>query len=118
VRAKRVDANQKELVEYLRKIGVSVFLLHGVGQGFPDIACGYGGLCFLAEIKTEKGKDTKAQTEMMKWWTGGKYYLRNKDDCDQLKKTMQTWLRLITDGIMHQLNTPLVDYPPNDRDAL
>lgn len=118
MRAKRVDTNQKEIVERLRDIGISVIYLHEVGKGCPDLACGFGGLTFLAEIKTEKGKDTKAQTEMMKWWTGGKYYLRNKDDCDQLKKTMQTWLRLITDGIMHQLNTPLVDYPPNDRDAL
>jgi hypothetical protein len=118
VRAKRVDKNQAELVDYLRSNGLSVIHLHGVGKGVPDVAVGIGGLTMLAEIKTEKGKDTKAQTEMMKWWTGGKYYLRNKADCDQMKKTMQTWLRLITDGIMHQLNTPLVDYPPNDRDSL
>jgi hypothetical protein len=118
VRAKRVDTNQKELVEYLRKIGISVLHLHGVGQGCPDIACGFSGLTFLAEIKTEKGKDTKAQKELMKWWTGGKYYLRNKADCDQLKKTMTDWLRWINRGTLQRINTPLVDYPPNSRDAL
>jgi hypothetical protein len=118
VRATRVDTNQKELVEYLRGNGLSVIHLHGVGSGVPDVAVGIGGLTCLAEIKTEKGKDTKAQEELMKWWTGGKYYLRNKSDCDQLKKTMMEWLRWINQGTLQRVNTPLVDYPPNSRDSL
>src|SRR3990167_6682340 len=39
--AKRVDANQKDIVAALRKIGCSVFDTHEVGHGFPDIAVGF-----------------------------------------------------------------------------
>ena len=116
MRAKRVDTNQKELVGYLRTIGISVIHLHGVGAGCPDIACGFGGLCFLAEIKTEKGKDTQAQKDLMREWTGGKYYLRNTADCDQLKRTMLQWLKWIDEGTKKVIDTPLVDYPNNERD--
>ena len=95
MRAKRVDANQREIVETLRRLGLSVLHLHTVGMGAPDIAVGYGGCSMLAEIKTKKGKFTKAQNEMMRWWTGGVYLLRTADDCMSLRDTLVRWHRKI-----------------------
>ena len=39
-RVARVDANQKAIVEALRKAGCTVALTHQLGGGFPDIAVG------------------------------------------------------------------------------
>jgi len=50
-RAARVDRNQKEIVDALRKIGCSVACTHTIGQGFPDIVVGAHGQNFLVEIK-------------------------------------------------------------------
>lgn len=50
-RAARTDSNQSEIVEALRKCGVSVFPTHTVGDGFPDLVCGFHGNNYLFEIK-------------------------------------------------------------------
>ncbi len=49
---RKVDDNHKQIVDALRKIsGVSVFSIHTIGKGVPDIVVGYGGLNYLFEIK-------------------------------------------------------------------
>lgn len=49
---RKVDANQKQIVDALRKIpGVTVFSTHTIGKGVPDIVVGYCGLNYLFEIK-------------------------------------------------------------------
>jgi Holliday junction resolvase len=50
-RAARIDANQPEIVEALRKAGCSVQILSAVGHGCPDIAVGRGAFNYLLEIK-------------------------------------------------------------------
>lgn len=50
-RAAKIDANQKGIVEQLRKLGVSVAVTSQLGKGFPDIAVGFGGYTILMEIK-------------------------------------------------------------------
>lgn len=50
-RAAKVDANQAEIVEALRRIGCSVQPLHSVGSGCPDLLVGVNGLNILMEIK-------------------------------------------------------------------
>jgi len=47
----KVDANQKTIVAALRDAGVSVKQTHMVGQGFPDLACGFRGKTYLLEVK-------------------------------------------------------------------
>lgn len=47
----RVDANQKSIVEALRKIGASVLHLHQLGKGAPDLAVGYQGRNVFLELK-------------------------------------------------------------------
>lgn len=70
--AKRVDANQKEIVKTLRDLGASVVDLSKVGHGVPDLAIGYAGLTVFVEVKSsEKATFTDDQLEFMKRWNGG-----------------------------------------------
>lgn len=47
----RVDANQKEVVERLRKCGFSVAILSNIGKGVPDLLVGANGINYLIELK-------------------------------------------------------------------
>ena len=74
-RARRVDSNQKLIVETLRAGGARVIITSGVGSigghlsGFPDIVIGYSGRTILGEIKTPAGKLTEAEHDFMTEWT-------------------------------------------------
>jgi Holliday junction resolvase len=73
--AKRVDANQKEIVTELRKLGYSVLILSMVGHGCPDILVGANNRNFLIEIKDDKKsksqtKLTPDETEFIEKWKG------------------------------------------------
>jgi Holliday junction resolvase len=72
--AKRVDQNQKEIVAKLRELGCSVFHLHTVGQGCPDLLVGIKNQSHLVEIKMPDGKFTPAQIEFMAQWKGSKVH--------------------------------------------
>ena len=48
---KRVDRNQKSIVEALRKVGATVWHTHEAGKGAPDIVVGFMGRNYLFEIK-------------------------------------------------------------------
>jgi hypothetical protein len=50
-RAAKVDANQPEMVEGLRRLGWSVHPTHQLGKGFPDLIVGRPGFNCLVEIK-------------------------------------------------------------------
>ena len=68
---KRVDSTQTQIVKELRRVGMDVQHLHGVGQGCPDILVGYRGRNILLEIKKdEKAKYTDAQLKFMTEWRG------------------------------------------------
>lgn len=47
----KVDANQREIVEALRKAGCSVQTLAAVGAGVPDLLVGFRGQTYLIEVK-------------------------------------------------------------------
>lgn len=76
MRAKRVDDNQKLIVDQLRKIpGVSVLHLHMVGKGCPDIAVGRAGVTYLIELKNHMKRPSEKrlsddENEFHKKWTG------------------------------------------------
>ena len=59
--AGRVDSNQAEIVEALRKAGADVIDMHRVGGGFPDLLICYGGYLTLMEVKSPTGKLNKAE---------------------------------------------------------
>ena len=75
-RAAKVDDNQADIVDALRKIdGVTVRSTAMVGDGFPDICVGFRGKSFNFELKDpskppSKRKLTKDQQKFHKEWTG------------------------------------------------
>jgi len=93
--AKKVDVNQDEIVRALRKLGASVFPLHDVGRGCPDLLCGLHGATFLVEVKRDKRATfTKAQVEFMLKWKGGDIFrIENVDQAieavDKVKKSIK-----------------------------
>lgn len=75
MRAAKIDANQNEIVEALRKIGCSVQILSSVGKGCPDILVGKNGINYLIEIKDgnkpkSAQKLTPDQVEWHEKWNG------------------------------------------------
>ena len=71
MRAKRVDINQKAIVEHLRGMGASVFHLHEVGKGCPDLLVGMNNQTYLVEVKKDaKASFTPAQVEFQGNWKG------------------------------------------------
>ena len=70
MRAARADENQPVIVAALRKVGATVFSLHRVGAGCPDLLIGFRGSTFLLEVKEEKGALTLPQLRFMWEWNG------------------------------------------------
>ena len=71
MRAKKVDINQKAIVEHLRAMDCSVFHLHEVGKGCPDLLVGINGVTYLVEVKKDsKASFTPAQVEFQGSWKG------------------------------------------------
>ncbi|NRB03665.1 MAG: hypothetical protein HRU30_10430 [Rhodobacteraceae bacterium] len=74
-RAARVDDNQPEIVQALRKAGATVTPTHTAGAGFPDLTVGYRGINYLIEVKDgskppSARKLTKDQQEWHVTWNG------------------------------------------------
>lgn len=73
--AAKVDANQDRIVQALRDIGATVYPLHAVGGGCPDLLCGFRGRNILIEVK-DGGKPPSARKltdPQIKWhgeWKG------------------------------------------------
>lgn len=65
MRAAKRDANQPEIVDALRRAGVTVIELGHIGGGVPDLYCyrKATGLGRWIEVKAPKGKLTKPQIE-------------------------------------------------------
>ena len=73
MRAPRVDANQRRIVEALEAVGASVASLAGVGRGCPDLLVGYHGRNFLLEVKNMDRRGwglTKDQDVFHVTWKG------------------------------------------------
>lgn len=64
------DANEKPIVEALKKAGCSVVRLNWV-----DLMVGYDGKTFLIEVKTEDGKLNAKQTLTFASWRGSKIHI-------------------------------------------
>lgn len=74
-RAGRTDANQTAIVDALRKVGASVAITSGVGQGLPDLIVGWRGKNLLMELKDgdkppSARKLTDAEQYFVDHWTG------------------------------------------------
>lgn len=71
-RAARVDDNQKEIVDGLRKCGRDVYDLSRLGEGFPDLMVVNPTIkkMYLMEVKGAKGKLTPRQERFLAEWRG------------------------------------------------
>ena len=91
VMPKRIDDNQPEIVEALRKAGASVQSLASLGKGVPDILIGYGQEhMVLCEIKKPGGKLNPLQVTWHEAWKGGDVViLRSIEDALTLLHTLK-----------------------------
>lgn len=65
----KVDTNQKDIVAALRAVGVSILHLHTLGEGAPDILCGFSDINILMEIKDgDKSSSARKLTPDQKKW--------------------------------------------------
>lgn len=70
--AAKVDRNQSEIVDALRKAGATVQPLHAVGKGCPDLLVGFRGQNILLEVKDWKAaKSDRVLTSHQVEWHGG-----------------------------------------------
>lgn len=79
-RIARVDKNQVEIIDTLRRAGASVLLLHQLGRGCPDIAVGYKNETYLMEIKSKGGRLTQDEQYFFDWWKGHAIVVYNSDE--------------------------------------
>lgn len=93
MRAAKVDANQKEIVEALRNIGCTVQSLASVGKGVPDLlVANTTGDLFLMEIKDGKKppSERKLTTDQVKWHSAWKSKVHIVLDVDQAISIVRT----------------------------
>lgn len=91
--AKRIDANQNEIVKVLRSLGVSVLILSNVGKGCPDLLIGYRNKCYLFEIKDgKKPKSAQKLTEhefnFFQTWKGHATIISSVDEAIEFVKNI------------------------------
>jgi len=82
MRAKRTDLNQAQIAETLKKAGVSVFDLSGVGRGICDLIIGWRGKNYLVEVKNpqRKWRYTPAQEKFIQSWRGQRFTAETAED--------------------------------------
>lgn len=93
-RAAKIDSNQNEIVEGLRKCGWTVQILSAVGKGCPDIVVGAktsdkGAYNFLIEIKdgNKPPSARKLTPDEQKWhteWKGQVHVINSLEEAIQL----------------------------------
>ena len=84
-RAARIDSNQPEIVNGLRKIGCSVQSLAPVGEGCPDLLVGHRGNNFLIEVKdgARIPSEQKLTPDQIDWhsdWRGRVHVARSLEE--------------------------------------
>jgi hypothetical protein len=73
--ANRIDANQNQIVDAMRKVGAVVRII-SQGDGIPDLLVGYKGYTILMEVKDgdkvpSARKLTDAEQKFFDDWRGG-----------------------------------------------
>lgn len=92
--AKRVDANQPEIVKAYRDLGFSVYSCAPMGKGFPDLVVGIHGITDLVEVKDgdkppSGRKLTPDQVTFFNDWKGSVRVVNNIDDVAQHHKELR-----------------------------
>jgi len=79
---KRVDENQREIINLFKQIGAGVVVLSDIGNGVTDLLIGYQGKNYLIEIKNpvRKWKYTNKQKIWHEYWPGQKATITTKEE--------------------------------------
>jgi hypothetical protein len=96
--AKKVDANQSEIVAEFRRLGWEVFDSHCIGKGFPDLVVSkWCGNVHLIEVKNGNADYTPDEIEFIEKFPVTT--IRHKEDVDvlfgsgkQIEMDPSTWL--------------------------
>jgi hypothetical protein len=88
-RAAKIDANQPEIVQALRKAGATVQTLAMVGAGCPDLLVGFQGRNLLMEVKDGRLPPSRRRltTDEQNWcvaWRGQVAIVKSVDDALKL----------------------------------
>jgi hypothetical protein len=83
-----VDANQKDIVKALRRVGVSVAITSALGDGYPDLTCGAHAFAagasrrrnVLLEVKLPGERLTEDQARFHAEWNGEIYTVHSVDE--------------------------------------
>lgn len=86
VPARRVDANQPEIVKALRSMGASVQPIHVVGKGCPDLLVGWRNTNWLFEVKDgslppSRRELTDDEVKFAQGWRGQVATVETVEDC-------------------------------------
>lgn len=86
MRAKKIDANQNDIVDALRAMGASVISLASVGNGCPDLLIGWRGHNVLMEVKQGTERLNCRQKPWHAEWKGRAHVVWNLDGAIQVLK--------------------------------
>ena len=92
-RARKVDANQAEIVETLRKAGIRVHCTNAEW----DLTLQYGGMTMLVEVRpltssvkgARKGRQAEFQKEFLVRW------IRTPEDALEAARTLRWWAEAV-----------------------
>jgi len=90
----RIDKNHPEIVEAFRKLGASVLSLAPLGRGIPDLLVAIGGVTWLIEIKSKKGKENDLQLEWAENWKGARAVVRDTQGVETVVKLMRSFPKI------------------------
>ena len=76
----RIDANQNEIVDALRRCGATVWVTSDMGQGAPDLVVGFNGANYLLEVKVLGGTLTKDEAHWHATWRGDVIVVHSADE--------------------------------------
>ena len=93
--ARRIDANQNDIVAALRACGAVVRVVTQ-GDGIPDLLVGYRGYTLLLEVKDgSKPPSRQALTAdealWMSNWAGSYRIVRSEADAEELLRDIERW---------------------------
>lgn len=92
-RARKVDANQPDIVEALRLLGCTVAITSDLGDGFPDLVVRKGLVVRLVEVKDgakppSARKLTKHEQQFQQEWEPVYEIVESVDDAVRLARSM------------------------------
>ncbi len=81
----RTDGNHQDVIDELRKAGITAISLASVGDGCPDVVAGFRGANFLLEVKDGTKPPsarvlTAAEMKFASTWGGMVYVVTSPED--------------------------------------